>query len=208
VAAEVWVVAPPRDDEGVSEQGPPGWIVAADAAALRLVAEVGPEVAEVLGEAASRGGSASLLIDQAARLKRSSDLTEVATDLAGLLWAECEDVPPIASILDDPAAQGSLEAVAAARRAGARRIEASTLAPPPARSAAWPASGEAKIWPERSVPVDRPTDSPPGQSPSAGTSGPPAAPGPSPHVGKLSGVPGPAASLFWSVRRRITRPQS
>ena len=147
-------------------------------------------------------------MDQAARLKQSADLTDVATDLAGLLWAEDEDVPPIASILDEPAAQGSLKAVAAARRAGAHRIEAFTLAPPPARSAAWPAVGTAQIWPERSVPVDCPTDPSPAQSPLAEPSSPPALPDPPPHVGGVSGVPGPAAGLLWSVRRRITRPQS
>ena len=205
MAAEVRFVAPPRDDGGVSERGLPGWIVAADAAALRLGAEVGPEVVEILDQAAFLGGSPRLLIDQAARLKQSADLTEVATDLAGLLWAEYEDVPPIASILEEPAAQGSLEAVAAARRAGARRLAVSTLALPAAVS---PRPGHTKIWPERLVPVDRPADLPPAESPSAGPISAVASPGPAPPSGKASGVARPVANLLWIVRRRITRPQT
>ena len=208
MAAEVRFVAPPRDDGGVSEQGLPGWIVAADAAALRLKAEVDPEVDEVLDQAAFHGGSPRLLIDQAARLKQSADLIEVATDLAGLLWAEDEDVPPIASILDEPAAQGSLEAVAAARRAGARRLAVSTLALPAARSAASPRPGQTKIWPERSVRVDRPADPPPAESPSAEPISAMTSPGPLPPSGKAFGLARPAANLLWIVRRRITRPQT
>jgi len=100
------------------------WIAAAAAAAVRLAAEAGAEVDDLLEHA--EGLSLNRLAAQITRLEQSSDGIEVATDLAGLLWAECEDVPTIATILEEPATQAALEAVAEARRVAAVRLSVGT----------------------------------------------------------------------------------
>jgi hypothetical protein len=124
-----------RDDGGVATRENPAWIAAATAAAVRLAAEAGAEVDDVLGHGDASG---DLLAQQIVRLERSAEITEVATDLAALLWAECEDVPPIATILEEPETQAALEAVSEARRQAAARLaggaqpeEAPRLAPNP-----------------------------------------------------------------------------
>ncbi len=105
----------------------PGWTAAAIPAAVRLAAEAGTEVDEALEHLRPGGPVADMVV----RLEQSAALTEVAADLAALLWAECEDVPRIAAILDEPAAQAALEAVAEARRRAAGRL-ADGAAPRPA----------------------------------------------------------------------------
>jgi len=111
-----------RDDGGVAQTQLPKWITAATAAAVRLAAEAGAEVDDILEHAG--GISTDRLARQVELLDQSADIAEVATDLAGLLWAECEDVPPIATILGEPATGAALEAVAEARRQAARRLAA------------------------------------------------------------------------------------
>ncbi len=108
-----------RDDGGVAQTELPAWLDAATAAAVRLAAEAGAEVDDVLehGDA-----SPDRLTHRVSRLEQSAEVTEVATDLAGLLWAECEDVPLIATILEEPASRAALEAVAEARRLASRRL--------------------------------------------------------------------------------------
>jgi len=100
----------------------PSWTTAAIPAAVRLAAEAGTEVDEVLERLRPGAAPNEVVADMVVRLEQSTDLTEVATDLAALLWAECEDVPRIATILGEPAAQASLEAVAEARRVAAGRL--------------------------------------------------------------------------------------
>ena len=111
-----------RDDDRVTSSGVPGWTAAAIPAAVRLAAEAGTEVDEVLEHLRPGATPNEVVADMVVRLEQSADLTEVATDLAALLWAECEDVPPIATILNEPAAQAALEAVAEARRVAAGRL--------------------------------------------------------------------------------------
>jgi len=102
--------------------------------------------------AAAIPAAAERLSQQVVRLEQSADLTEVATDLAGLLWAEREDLPLIATILEEPAARAALEAVAEARRCAGRRLaegvasftattgsQAAAPQPGPGRSARWAA---------------------------------------------------------------------
>lgn len=108
----------------VGESELPAWVSAAIPAAVRLAAEAGTEVDDVLRHAATDDAGRERLARQAGRLEQSAELTDVATDLAGLLWAECEDVPRIATILEEPAAQAALEAVAEARRLAAARLAA------------------------------------------------------------------------------------
>ncbi|HEV8116640.1 MAG TPA: hypothetical protein VGP53_10415, partial [Acidimicrobiales bacterium] len=103
----------------MTASGVPGWTAAAIPAAVRLAAEAGTEVDEVLEHLRPGATPNEVVADMVVRLEQSADLTEVATDLAALLWAECEDVPRIATILDEPAAQAALEAVAEARRLAA-----------------------------------------------------------------------------------------
>jgi hypothetical protein len=103
-----------RDDGGVAVTREPAWIDAATAAAVRLAAEAGAEVDDLLEHATHT--PEKLRLAHISRLEESAELNEVATDLAGLLWAECTDVPPIATILEESAAQAALEAVAEARR--------------------------------------------------------------------------------------------
>lgn len=91
------------------------------AAVTRLVAEADAEVDDILRMAGRSLPSG--LNKEVDRLKQSAEATEVATDLAGLLWAECEEAPPIATMLEEPATQVMLEAVAEARRQAARRLE-------------------------------------------------------------------------------------
>jgi len=110
-----------RDDDRVTTGELPGWTAAAIPAAVRLAAEAGTEVDDVL-EHLRPGAAPNEVADMVVRLEQSADLTEVATDLAALLWAECEDVPPVATILDEPAARAALEAVAEARRVAAGRL--------------------------------------------------------------------------------------
>jgi len=100
----------------------PSWTTAAIPAAVRLAAEAGTEVDEVLEHLRPGAAPNELVADMVVRLEQSADLSEVATDLAALLWAEYEDVPRIATILDEPAAQAALEAVAEARRVAAGRL--------------------------------------------------------------------------------------
>ena len=100
----------------------PSWTTAAISATVRLAAEAGTEVDEALDHLGPGGTPAEVVADMVGRLEQSADLTEVATDLAALLWAEYEDVPRIATILDEPAAQAALEAVAEARRVAAGRL--------------------------------------------------------------------------------------
>jgi len=106
----------------VDQRTLPGWITAAASAALRLAAEAATEADELLDEARLNRPSSARTASHVSQLEQSADLQEVATDLAGLLWAECEDVPRIATILEEPAVQGALEAVAAARRLAAQRL--------------------------------------------------------------------------------------
>lgn len=96
------------------------WVVAANAAAVRLAAEAGAEVDEIFES--PEGASLGQLHRVLATLEQGAEPIEVATDLAGLLWAECEDVPPIATIVEEPSAQASLLAVIEARRLAARRV--------------------------------------------------------------------------------------
>jgi len=119
-----------RDDGRVDEIEVPGWVAAAIPAAVRLAAEAGSEVDEVLDRTMPGAVATGRLTQQVARLEQSAELDEVATDLAGLLWAECEDVPRIATIRGEPAAQAALEAVAEARRRAARRLAEGAVAPP------------------------------------------------------------------------------
>jgi len=132
----------------VGESMVPVWVPAAIPAAVRLAAEAGTEVddllAELLAEPRAGGAAAARRKQQVLRLEQSADLTEVATDLAGLLWAECEDVPLIATILEEPAARAALEAVAEARRCAGRRLAdaaTSCATTPGARPAAVPRPG-------------------------------------------------------------------
>lgn len=115
-----------RDDGRMPQTEPPAWIAAATSAAVRLAAEAGAEADDILEHAGD--ASPDRLASQISRLEESAAVTEVATDLAGLLWAECEDVPPIATILEEPATQAALEAVAEARRQAAGRLTAVAVA--------------------------------------------------------------------------------
>jgi hypothetical protein len=146
-----------RDDGGVAQIELPAWIDAATTAAVRLAAEAGAEVDDILEHAGET--PADRLAAQVTRLEQSAEVAEVAADLAGLLWAECADVPPIATILDEPATQAALEAVAEARRQAAARLSAvvppsppldplpvpepRAPAPPPRRTSIWASFDEA-----------------------------------------------------------------
>ena len=114
----------------MAPRGHPGWIGAATAGAVRLAAEAGSDVDDILEHTGA--ASPDRLASQIVRLEQSAEAPEVAADLAGLLWADCEDVPPIATILEEPATQAALEAVGEARRRAARRLaaEASPASPP------------------------------------------------------------------------------
>jgi len=127
----------------VPQNKPPAWIAAATSAAVRLAAEAGAEVDEVLGHG---DASPDHLTAQIARLEESADVIEVATDLAGFLWAECEDVPPIATILGEPATQAALEAVAEARRVAASRLADARAAHAPAEVEARPTLPSLRRW--------------------------------------------------------------
>jgi len=134
----------------------PSWSAAATAAAVRLAAEAGADVDDILRRP---GESSPLRLRQhIARLEQSADATEIATDLAGLLWAECEEVPPIDILLEEPSSRSALEAVAEARRHAARRLSAGVPAagPGPGRSsfAGRPAPAPATPVPARSPAVD------------------------------------------------------
>ena len=127
----------------MSEGELPGWILVASTAAVRLAAEAGTEADDIIEHAGTGEGSHDRLARHAARFEANAELSEVAIDLAGLLWAEWEDVPPIATILEEPAARAALEAVAEARRLEARRLAdgaavaspaTEPLVPPPAPS--------------------------------------------------------------------------
>ena len=118
-----------RDDGVVAQPERPAWVTAATTAAVRLAAEADADVDEILEHAG--GAPLDRLAAPITRLEQSADATEVATDLAGLLWAECEDVPPIVTILEEPATQAALEAVAEARRRAARRLTAEAGVPEP-----------------------------------------------------------------------------
>lgn len=98
--------------------GQPAWIAAATAAAVRLAAEAGADVDDILAHDADPTTRAF----QVTRFEQSADLPEVAADLAGMLWAESADVPLITTLLEEPAAQAALEAVAEARRQAAARL--------------------------------------------------------------------------------------
>ena len=102
------------------------------AAAVRLAAEAAAEADDILEHAGTGRGSHQRLARHAARFEAAAELGEVAADLAGLLWAEWADVPPIATILEEPAAQAALEAVAEARRLEARRLAEGAAAASPA----------------------------------------------------------------------------
>ncbi|MEO5678076.1 MAG: hypothetical protein ABIS47_00220, partial [Acidimicrobiales bacterium] len=121
----------------MGESDLPVWVHAATAAAVRLAAEAGTEVDEAFGQSGPVAARSGRMTQQAIRLEQSADLTEVATDLAGLLWAECEDVPRIATILEEPATQAALEAVAEARRRAAQRLAAAVPPDAPAPAPAW-----------------------------------------------------------------------
>ena len=117
----------------MSEGELPGWVLVASTAAVRLAAEAGAEADDIIEHVGAGEGSHERLVRQAARFEANAELSEVATDLAGLLWAEWEDVPPIATILEEPAARAALEAVAEARRLEARRlVDGAAAASPPA----------------------------------------------------------------------------
>ena len=94
------------------------WISAATAAAVRLAAEAGDDVDDLLGHDTAPG----TLAFHVTRLEQSAELGEVAADLAGMLWAECADVPRITTLHEEPAAQAALEAVSEARRQAAARL--------------------------------------------------------------------------------------
>jgi hypothetical protein len=117
-----------RDDGGVAQSELPTWVTAATTAAVRLAAEADAEVDEILRHATRP--SPERLAGPISRLEQSAEASEVAADLAGLLWAECEDVPPILTILEEPATQAALEAVGEARRQASRRLTAEALAAP------------------------------------------------------------------------------
>ncbi len=178
-----------RDHEWVTVSEMPGWTAAAIPAAVRLAAEAGTEVDEALEHLRPGGAPAAAVADLVVRLEQSADLTEVATDLAALLWAECEDVPRIAAILDEPVAQAALEAVAEARRvaagrladSAASRLAAVSVAASSAVRAPTVTAGEATVPPSREV---RPEVVAPAR---------PSIPSPSP-VGHLT-APRPLASV-------------
>lgn len=140
-----------RDDGCVAPDDPPSWISAAIPAAVRLAAEAGTEVDEVLAHPRKDAAAADRLAQHAAAFEHSAGLTEVATDLAGLLWAECGEVPLIATIVQEPAARAALEAVAEARRLSGRRL-----------------AEEAAICSTRTAHAHRPPDARPGSSQSVG----------------------------------------
>ncbi len=104
----------------MTESEGPAWVAATTSASLRLAFEAEGEVDDILGHAerTSLDQFAALV----ARLQASADVAEVASDLAGLLWAEGEDVPQIATILAEPAAREALDVVTEVRRLGARRL--------------------------------------------------------------------------------------
>ena len=123
-----------RDDGRVGEPDLPAWIGAATAAAVRLAAEAGAEVDEIL----EHDERPAVLRAHINRLQQASEPVEVATDLAGLLWAESEDVPLIETILAEPGTRAALEAVAEARRQAADRLARSTPVPEAAAPEAEP----------------------------------------------------------------------
>lgn len=104
----------------MTESEGPAWVAATTSAALRLAIEAEGEVEDILGHAerTSLDQFAALV----ARLRASADVAEVAGDLAGLLWAEGEDVPQIATILDEPSVREALDVVTEARQLAARRL--------------------------------------------------------------------------------------
>ena len=154
-----------RDDGCVGDDRSPAWVAAATQGAERLAAEAGAEADEALADPGAGPAEARRLGRHVARLVHSARRTEVAGDLAALLWAECRDVPRIASILDEPEAQAALEAVSEARRRAGRRV-AEGIAPC-ARPEVWP--------PLPAIGPGRPTARPAGLVP-AGAGRPPAPP--------------------------------
>lgn len=116
----------------MSEGELPGWVLVASTAAVRLAAEAGAEADDIIEHAGTGEGSQKRLARHAARFEANAELSEVAIDLAGLLWAEWEDVPPIATILEEPAARAALETVAEARWVEARRLAGGAAAASPA----------------------------------------------------------------------------
>lgn len=100
----------------------PDWISCVAAAADRLEAEANAEVEDLFQD--SGIGFERRRSRQAMRFEESAQFSEIAADLAGLLWAEREEVPLIDTILGEPGAKAVLEGVAEARRRGARRLAA------------------------------------------------------------------------------------
>ncbi len=120
-----------RDNEWVGDGQPPAWLGAAVPGAVRLAAEARTEADDVLAGARAGAVSSEWLTRHVVRIEQSAGLTAVATDLAGLLWAECEDVPRIDTILEEPAARAALEAVAEARRCAGHRLSVEAAASTP-----------------------------------------------------------------------------
>lgn len=113
-----------REDVGVEEGLLPDWISCVTAAADRLEAEADDEVEDLFQDSGTGFGFEERRSRQAVRFEESAQLSEIAADLAGLLWAEREEVPLIDTILEEPAARAALEGVAEARRRGARHLAA------------------------------------------------------------------------------------
>ena len=190
---------------------PPAWHGAANAAAVRLAAEAGGDVDDILEHPAET--SRRRLVAQIARLENSAEAPEVAADLAGLLWAECEDVPPIAVLLEEPATRAALEAVSEARRLAAERLSAARtdlegVGPDPApRAGVDDAFAPAAVaetphpqWPpEVPVPPEQGPAQAPGPALSPKTAAPAAASGHRPARGAT--VAGAAAALLLFGRR-------
>lgn len=109
-----------RDDDYVTEAQPAAWIVTATLASPRLAAEAAVEVDDILAYRmyTSLDQLAALMV----RLEESAEAIEVASDLAGLLWAEGQDVPPISTIISEPDLLPALDVIAKARHVAARRL--------------------------------------------------------------------------------------
>ncbi len=197
----------------------PSWTTAAISATVRLAAEAGTEVDDVLEHLGPGGAPAEVVADMVGRLEQSADLTEVATDLAILLWAECADVPRIATILEEPTAQASLEAVAEARRVAAGRLADGAASRPSAVSVAASSAvraptvtaGEATVPPPREVRREVVAPARP-STPSPGPVGHLTAPRPLASVGGLglrsaagAVAAGTVAAALVAVGRRVRR---
>ena len=109
-----------RDDDYVTEAQTAAWIVTATLASSRLAVEAGVEVDDILahGMYTSLEQLAALMV----RLEESAETVEVASDLAGLLWAEGQDVPPISTIIGEPELLPALDVIAKARHVAAHRL--------------------------------------------------------------------------------------